>query len=103
MAKNIPEILYFQGYNTYAPIDLFDHLLLKVDLFIPFANVINISKHQTLFNKINTWYYCILLSNNKKIYINKMICLNPTTWWQFSAVYACNPDYLYLERLLAIN
>lgn len=104
MAKNVPEILHFQRYTT-RPIDLCHRITPSVEIFIPFANVISISKHNTRFHKLNISYYRISLCNGINIYINHSICTKfeywPYTYWPSIALYNKNPDYEYLEQVLA--
>lgn len=93
--KNIPEILHFHGY-TKRPVDYFNRPIRKVDIYIPFANIMRITKHKTRFHKYNFFYYCILLSDGSNIYINHTI-YRTDGMGEFMVE---NYDYLYLERLL---
>lgn len=95
--KNFPEILYFDGY-TKRPVDFFNRPIRNIEIYIPFANIISISKHKTRYHRYNLFYYCILLRNGTKIYINhKNYCKSCTGIFSVTNWY-----YEYLETLLSV-
>lgn len=95
--KNFPEILHFHRY-TKRPVDYFNRPSRNIDIYIPFVNVISISKHKTHYHKYNLSYYCVLLRNGTRIYINHKVFstdgIGAVGYMDISL------DYVWLERLL---
>jgi len=58
-------------------------------IMINMDHVVSIVKHSTVYNRPNTWYYCITLLNGSKVYVHEHICISSGF---FSSSYVLNTD-----------